>query len=201
VKTHWAVGFVKQRITFWGFILRRLFVPLAIVLFATSCAAPNASSEVSGPPAAVSESATPTPTPEKVDVAQSKSGKTSNDIEVTFIGTRIAEASEIGSDPKPDMVPVVVQFEYRNAGSEAQKLQAVPLNVLYGADKYQAKQPTLYQGGTTRTELPKQITPGSVVKVADTYWAPAGSELTVEVNPSGPSSGELPVIFSGILAK
>ncbi|YCK81423.1 hypothetical protein M1D89_20500 [Arthrobacter sp. D3-18] len=137
----------------------------------------------------------------EVDVAQSKSGKTSNDIEVTFIGTRIAEASEIGSDPKPDMIPVVIQFEYRNTGGEAVQLQAVPLNVFYGADKYQAKQPTLYQGGTTRAELPKQITPGSLVKVADTYWAPAGSALTVEVNPSGPSSGALPVIFSGITAK
>ncbi|MFS2090542.1 hypothetical protein [Paenarthrobacter nicotinovorans] len=136
-----------------------------------------------------------------VDVAQSKSGKTSNDIEVTFIGTRIAEASEIGSDPKPDMVPVVVQFEYRNTGSDAQKLQAVPLTVFYGADKYEAKQPTLYQGGTTHTELPKQITPGSVVKVSNTYWVPAGSPLTVEVDPGGSASqGVLPMVFSGIVA-
>ncbi|MCP1414871.1 hypothetical protein J3D46_004137 [Paenarthrobacter sp. A20] len=46
------------------------------------------------------------------------------------------------------MVPVVIQFEYRNAGSEAAKLQAVPLNVFYGADRYQAKQPTLYQSSS-----------------------------------------------------
>lgn len=170
-------------------------------MLATSCASPNPSSEVLAPPSQVSQSASPSPTPVEVDVAQSKSGKTSNDIEVTFIGTRLAEASEIGSDPKPDMVPVVIQFEFRNTGPEAQKLQAVPLTVFHGADKYEAKQPTLYQGGTTRADLPKQITPGSVVKVADTYWAPAGSELTVEVNPSGPSSGILPVIFSGSVAK
>ncbi|MET4618715.1 hypothetical protein ABIE18_000138 [Arthrobacter sp. 2762] len=181
--------------------MKRLLTPLAIVLLATSCSAPNASSEVSAPPSAISETATPTPAPVEVDVAKSKSATTSNGIEVTFVGTRIAEASEIGSDPQADMVPVVVQLEYRNLGTEAATLQAVPLNVFYGADKYKAKQPTLYQGGTTHTELPKQITPGSVVKVADTYWAPAGSALTVEVNPSGPSSGILPVIFSGITAK
>lgn len=132
----------------------------------------------------------------------SKSAKTSNGIEVTFIGTRLAEASEIGSDPKPGMVPVVLQFEYHNVGTEAPPLQAVPLTVFYGVDKYEATQPTLYQGGTTHTTLPKQIAPGSVVKVADTYWVPTDSMITAEVHPSGSSSpGVLPVIFSGIIAK
>lgn len=189
--------------TIWGYTLRRLFIPLAIVLLATSCAAPNPSSEVSGPPSASSVSASPTPTAAQVDVSTgSKSGVTSTGIEVTFIGTRIAEASEIGSDAQPGMVPVVLQFEYRNTGSATHSIQPVPLTVFYGADKYSAKQPTLYQGGTTRTELPKQIAPGSVVKVVNTYWGPAGSPLTVEVNPGGSASKDgIPMVFTGITAK
>lgn len=198
--TRWGRGAVWCWDQYLGGTLKRSVVPIAALLLLTSCASPGASSEVSGPPP-TSASASSTPTPVDVDVANSKSGKTSTGIEVTFVGTRIAAASEIGSDPKPDMVPVVVQFEYRNTGSEALKLQAVPLTVFYGADKYEAKQPTLFQGGTTHTEIPKQITPGSVVKVANTYWVPAGSALTVEVNPGGSASPDaMPVVFSGIVA-
>ena len=187
-----------------GVPLKRLLLPVALLLLATGCSSPSASSEVSAPPASTSAVATPspTPTPEEVDVTSTKSGKTSTGIEVTFVGTRIAEASEIGSDPQPDMVPVVLQFQYRNTSTDTLKLQAVPLTVFYGADKYEAKQPTLYQGGKTHTVLPKQITPGSVVDVANTYWAPAGSPLTVEVNPGGSASqGALPIVFTGVTAK
>jgi len=100
------------------------------------------------------------------------------------------------------MVATVIQFEYRNQGAQPVKLQPVPLTVYYGPDKYEAKQPTLYQGGTTRTELPKQIAPGSIVPVADTFLVPKGAILTVEVDPSGSSTPDaLPVIFAGVPAK
>ncbi|MFS0718830.1 hypothetical protein [Arthrobacter phoenicis] len=96
----------------------------------------------------------------------------------------------------------MIQFEYRNQGAQAVKLQPVPLTVYYGPDKYEAKQPTLYQGGMTRTELPKQIAPGSTVPVADTFLVPAEAILSVEVDPGGSSTpGALPVIFAGVPVK
>jgi len=146
--------------------------------------------------------ATPTPTAVEVDLSKAKSGNASTGVEVTYTGTRIAEASEIASEPTAGMVATVIQFEYRNQGAQPVKLQPVPLTVYYGPDKYEAKQPTLFQGGTTRTELPKQIAPGSLVQVADTFLVPKEAILTVEVNPSGSSTPDaLPVVFMGVPAK
>ncbi|MFS0830028.1 hypothetical protein ABC337_05105 [Arthrobacter sp. 1P04PC] len=138
----------------------------------------------------------------EVDLSKAKTGKTSTGVEVTFTGTRVADASEVASEPTAGMVPLVIQFEYRNQGAQAVKLQPVPLTVYYGPDKYEAKQPTLYQGGMTRTELPKQIAPGSTVPVADTFLVPAEAILSVEVDPGGSSTpGALPVIFAGVPVK
>jgi hypothetical protein len=183
--------------------LKRSILILAAVsaLSLTACSAPATQPPSAPDVAGATATPTPTPTSVEVDVTTAKSAKTSTGIEVTFLGTRIAEPSEIGSDPQPDMVAAVLQFEFRNAGTETVPLQAVPLRVFYGPDKYRAKQPTLYQGGTTSTTLPKQIAVGSVVKVTDTYWVPAGSAVTTEVDPSFSLPGVLPIVFSGITAK
>lgn len=181
--------------------MKALYLLPVVVLALAACSAPATQTSQDGPTgAAPTVTPTPTPTPSQVDVAKAKAG-TAGTVEVTYTGTRIAAPNEIATSPKDGMVPAVLQFEYRNTGTDPVKLQAVPLTVFYGADKFEAKQPTLYQGGTTKTELPKQVVPGSVVKVADTYWVPAGAPVTVEVNPGGSSTPDaLPVVFTGITA-
>ena len=138
------------------------------------------------------------PTP-KVDVASEDTFTFDDGLKVTFNSATVAPPEQVGSDPVEGMTPVTLSFTYVNGGSATIPLQQVPFTVMYGADLYPAKQPTLYNGDPSHTELPAQISPGSTVEAVNTYWVPAGEPITVLVNINGPDEPERVVpMFWGI---
>lgn len=141
------------------------------------------------------------PTP-KVDTSAEKSFSFEDGLKVTFENATVAPAEQVGSDPVEGMTPVTLTFTYDNGSTAAIPLQPVPFTVMYGADLYEANQPTLYQGDPSHTELPKQISAGSTVKASNTYWVPAGEPITVIVNVNGSDEPLRPApMFSGITVK
>lgn len=143
----------------------------------------------------------PTIAPVVVDVASSDSFTFEDGLKVTYKGVAVATAEQVGSDPIPGMVPVILSFQYDNEGDAAIPLLQVPLNVTHGANGYATEQPTLYDGDPTHSEIPQQITPGSTVEVVDTYWVPSGEPIDVTVQGTADAEVLLPVLsFTGITA-
>lgn len=134
-----------------------------------------------------------------VDVREAKTFTHTDGLAITFDSATLATAEQVGSDPVEGSEAVILAFTYDNDSPDTVELQAVPLTVYYGADLYDADSPTLYQDSGAVTELPKQITPGSTVKVVNTYWIPKGEPISVQVDVSGSSDMERPMAtFNGI---
>lgn len=150
---------------------------------------------VSGP------SMEPTIAPIVVDVAATQSFTFDDGLKVAYKGVGVATDEQVGSDPVEGMVPVIVSFQYENEGTSPIPLLQVPLDVKYGTDGYAADQPTLYEGDPTHSEIPQQITPGSVVEVVNTFWVPSGEPVNVTVQGTADPEVLLPVLsFTGIIA-
>lgn len=175
----------------------------ALVLAGCSTTAPEPPAVPSAPPVTAADVVAPEPTvdrsmcntncpgdagyvePAIVNTADSNVYEFEDGLVVTFDGATIAMPEQVGSDPVEGSQPVILAFTYQNGAPGPVQLQQVPLTVQYGADLYAADQPTLYNGDTTHSEIPQQITAGSTVSVINTYWIPAGEPITVTVNVSG----------------
>lgn len=163
-----------------------LSIAAALALAGCSSATPEAAPEATTAPVAseasvVTSEAAPLPTnsipgytpvaaetPE-VDVTKEKVFAFEDGFVVTFNGATLATAEQVGSDPVADSDAVILSFTYQNGTLATIDLQQVPLTVWHGENLYDADQPTLYQGDSTHTELPKQVVAGSTVDVVNTY--------------------------------